>query len=89
MLSRFRHFFTKIMSNDISAIGENVVTISAKKGIENVDADELIVNSQAKRSKTDENATILENKSEENRVKKRKYALLIGYCGEGYFGLQR
>ncbi len=21
--------------------------------------------------------------------KKRKYALLIGYCGEGYFGLQR
>jgi hypothetical protein len=89
MLSGFKHFFSKIMNNNISAIGENVVTISAKKGIEKVDADEVIVDSQAKRSKTDENTTILENKSEENRVKKRKYALLIGYCGEGYFGLQR
>ena len=32
-------------------------------------------------------------KNEENLAqkinKKRKYALLIGYCGEGYFGLQR
>ena len=26
---------------------------------------------------------------ENSKVKKRKYALLIGYSGEGYFGLQR
>ena len=26
---------------------------------------------------------------ENTKVKKRKYALLIGYSGEGYFGLQR
>lgn len=27
--------------------------------------------------------------NEKVKVNKRKYALLIGYCGEGYFGLQR
>ena len=27
--------------------------------------------------------------AEQKVNKKKKYALLIGYCGEGYFGLQR
>lgn len=27
--------------------------------------------------------------SNKSQIKKRKYALVIGYCGEGYFGLQR
>jgi hypothetical protein len=27
--------------------------------------------------------------AETDKIKKRKYALLIGYSGEGYFGLQR
>ena len=30
-----------------------------------------------------------ESKNEEKLVKKRKYAILIGYQGSGYFGLQR
>ncbi len=38
-------------------------------------------NSDAKKIKTDP--------SNEAKVSKRKYALLIGYCGEGYYGLQR
>lgn len=29
------------------------------------------------------------NESKRPGIKKRKYALLVGYCGEGYFGLQR
>lgn len=37
-----------------------------------------------------ENAKKLKTASgEANKVSKRKYALLVGYCGEGYFGLQR
>jgi len=76
------------MSSDLPVISENVITINAKKSIDNVDVDELNVDSQAKRSKIESIAT-LENKSDENKIKKRKYALLIGYCGEGYFGLQR
>lgn len=88
MLSRFRQFLIKTMSSDLPVISENVITINAKKSIDNVDVDELNVDSQAKRSKIESIAT-LENKSDENKIKKRKYALLIGYCGEGYFGLQR
>jgi hypothetical protein len=42
--------------------------------------------SQAKKMKlaADENET-----ADEKTNKKKKYALLVGYCGEGYFGLQR
>ena len=39
------------------------------------------LNSDAKKLKTET--------SNEPKINKRKYALLIGYCGEGYFGLQR
>ena len=35
------------------------------------------------------NETQTENKTDDQKVKKRKYALLIGYSGEGYYGLQR
>jgi len=91
MLSRkFRQFLTRIMSSDLTATIGNSITISGKKSIDKVDVDEQNTDSQAKRTKTDDNNATLENiKSEENRIKKRKYALLIGYCGEGYFGLQR
>jgi hypothetical protein len=91
MLSRkFRQFLTRIMSSDLPPTIENSITISGKKSIDKVDVDEQNTDSQAKRTKTDDSNATLENlKSEENRIKKRKYALLIGYCGEGYFGLQR
>ena len=35
------------------------------------------------------NETQSETKTDDQKVKKRKYALLIGYSGEGYYGLQR
>lgn len=37
-------------------------------------------------NKTTKNET---DEAADKMLKKRKYALLIGYCGEGYFGLQR
>jgi len=78
------------MSSDLTPTIENSITISGKKSIDKVDVDEQNTDSQAKRTKTDDSNATLENiKSDENRIKKRKYALLIGYCGEGYFGLQR
>ncbi len=43
--------------------------------------DSLELNSDAKKLRTE--------LSNEPKVSKRKYALLIGYCGEGYYGLQR
>lgn len=33
--------------------------------------------------------TTADESNKKSGIKKRKYALLIGYCGEGYFGLQR
>ena len=54
--------------------------------------------SNAKKLKVDDSNVIEEKilptavENEENNSsinKKRKYALLIGYCGEGYYGLQR
>lgn len=50
-------------------------------------------NPVAKKQKLDEKevSTSTTNAADETKstLKKRKYALLLGYCGEGYFGLQR
>lgn len=65
----------------------------------NEDSDQL--QSTAKKQKTDDvKETEIENKKEGDKnektesektkaSKKRKYALLLGYSGEGYYGLQR
>jgi hypothetical protein len=44
--------------------------------------DEKEVSTSTTNPADDENQT-------KSTLKKRKYALLLGYCGEGYFGLQR
>jgi hypothetical protein len=47
------------------------------------------VGNQAKKLKlADENGEN-DNNADEKLTKKKKYALLVGYSGEGYFGLQR
>lgn len=56
------------------------------------DTEEPTSNKKIKVENSNEHDLNIETKNEpkdDNKVKKRKYALLIGYCGEGYFGLQR
>ena len=52
--------------------------------------DEVAVKKQKLNDQNESiNETQTENKTDDQKVKKRKYALLIGYSGEGYYGLQR
>lgn len=53
------------------------LTVIEKRTEGSADLDNQLSN--VKKQKTDE----------AQKISKRKYALLIGYCGEGYFGLQR
>lgn len=52
--------------------------------------DEVAVKKQKLNDQNESiNETQSETKTDDQKVKKRKYALLIGYSGEGYYGLQR
>lgn len=42
---------------------------------------------QSKISKTEENCDTISEPFE--RIKRKKYAMLLGYCGVGYYGMQR
>ena len=57
-----------------------------KRAEENIiDANSIEISN--KKQKTE--GTRAEAGVEAAKISKRKYALLIGYCGEGYYGLQR
>jgi len=66
-----------------------------KSDVHNINADETVIKKQklSDESKTDllkvEEVVQTPEESNKSQIKKRKYALVIGYCGEGYFGLQR
>jgi hypothetical protein len=60
--------------------------VENEPAVKNERADNDENESQAKKIKLDGNES---QSADEKLAKKRKYALLVGYCGEGYFGLQR
>ena len=76
-LSYFRQrisFIKKSMEEATSTITEQVVE-------KRPEDDSVNEQSSVKKQKTEQDDV--------QKISKRKYALLIGYSGEGYFGLQR
>jgi hypothetical protein len=93
------NFLSKI--NMEHSLSTDTVTLNNGNGLmvkkENSTADDVDVVAN-KKIKLDQKEEVVNNLNdinttpasvEKSAIKKRKYALLIGYCGEGYFGLQR
>ena len=91
------NFSSKI--NMEQSLSTDTVTLNNGNGLkkENSTADDVDVVAN-KKIKLDQKEEVVNNLNdinttpasvEKSAIKKRKYALLIGYCGEGYFGLQR
>lgn len=74
--------FKKTMDSMTSAAVAN-----PEKRAEETIIDATSLEMSNKKQKTEE--TTAETGVEVAKISKRKYALLIGYCGEGYYGLQR
>ena len=91
------NFLSKI--NMEQSLSTDTVTLNNGNDLkkENSTADDVDVVAN-KKIKLDQQEEVVNNLNdinttpasvEKSAIKKRKYALLIGYCGEGYFGLQR
>lgn len=76
----FKSKLALVRSNMEAKIIEPITEVSVA---EKRPDDATIEPNEAKKLKTESKA------QSEPKLSKRKYALLIGYCGEGYFGLQR
>lgn len=76
----FKSKLALVRSNMEAKIIEPITEVSVA---EKRPDDTSIEPNEAKKLKTESKA------QSEPKLSKRKYALLIGYCGEGYFGLQR
>jgi hypothetical protein len=89
-LIKYNNFLFKNMTDAANLENGN----GLKKENKNTDENE-IANKKIKLDNQDQIVNNLNDinttpaSSEKSGIKKRKYALLIGYCGEGYFGLQR
>jgi hypothetical protein len=71
-----------LINKTMEAVDNKALTgLTDVKTEKRTEDDSLELNSDAKKLRTE--------LSNEPKVSKRKYALLIGYCGEGYYGLQR
>ena len=88
-LRKLQQTFLRIMNADMSNVNEKVA-LSANVLKKNIDQlDDVAENDVlAKKAKTDD-STQVNASDENNKIRKRKYALLVSYCGEGYYGLQR
>ena len=88
-LRKLQQTFLKIMNADLSNVNEKVAlsTSVLKKNIDQLD-DVAENDVLAKKAKTDD-STQVSASDENSKIRKRKYALLVSYCGEGYYGLQR
>jgi hypothetical protein len=71
-----------LINKTMEAVDNKALTgLTDVKTEKRTEDDSLELNTDAKKLRTE--------LSNESKVSKRKYALLIGYCGEGYYGLQR
>ena len=69
---------------------DNKIVDSAEKDVA-AERDEICSNAKKQKIETPDTTTAGEeaDSSQIKQLKKRKYALLLGYSGEGYYGLQR
>jgi hypothetical protein len=94
------NFLSKI-NMDKQSLSTDAATLnngnSLKKDNSNLDDVDVVANKKIKLDNNKEEEVVnnlndintTPDSVEKSAIKKRKYALLIGYCGEGYFGLQR
>ena len=92
----FSHKIFKKMSHSANLkISSPIIAVVNETAAKNSDDPESEEQSQAKKLKLNNDENNLENNAHENnetteeKIRKHKYALLFGYLGDGYFGLQR
>lgn len=91
MFNILKHFKIKSLIN----METKLTTLSPTKLTSNNEEDETIATKRLKLTTEDEQKHESQETQQQSSeppvslIKKRKYALLIGYSGEGYFGLQR
>lgn len=91
VLKRFNLTRLFRMESNLTQLTSSSVVSEANLSKRPDENDEVAVKKQKLNDENQKNQTQPETQTntDEQKIKKRKYALLIGYSGEGYYGLQR